>query len=90
MLYETFEAILRNPELYALADAIPKRARGRKRMFPEFMWLFFQAAVSECGSARQVEAELNDPRVSRWIRHTVKSQFPDDPSKHLPDSPMRR
>jgi hypothetical protein len=33
-----------------------KKARGRKRMFPEFMWLFFQAAVSECGSARQVEA----------------------------------
>lgn len=26
----------------------------------------------------------------RWIRHTVKSQFPDDPSKHLPDIPMRR
>lgn len=40
--------------------------------------------------ARKVEAQFADPRVWRFMRHTVKAIFPSDPSKWLPERPMRR
>jgi len=54
------------------------------------MWLVYLVLVSVWRSARQVEAELADPRVWRFMRHTVKGMFPEEPSMWLADRPMRR
>ncbi len=89
--YEALAAILSNPATYALAEAIPKQGRnGRRRLYPDYMWVFYEAAVSVCGTARQVAGELNDPLVWGWLRDLVEGLFPDDPSMHLPARPMRR
>jgi hypothetical protein len=52
------EAILRNPELYELAALIPQPSRekgGRRRDYPNFMYLAYEALISVYASARQVE-----------------------------------
>jgi hypothetical protein len=90
---ERLEALIANPELYALADAVPTTdpsAGGRPRQYPTFMWVLYDALLSVYGSARRVEAELAHPVVWRHLRGLVRSRFPDDPSRWLPDSPMRR
>ena len=89
--YEAFAAILSNPATHAEAKAIPKQGKyGRRRLYPDYMWVFYESAISVCGSARQVAGELNDPQVWGWIRDLVEGLFPDDPSMHLPAKPMRR
>lgn len=89
--YEALAAILRNPATYRLAEAIPKQGRnGRRRQYPDYMWVFYESAVSVCGTARQVAGELNDPQVWGWLRDLVEGLSPDDPSMHLPAKPMRR
>jgi hypothetical protein len=87
------EAIFRNPALYALSEAIPRPDRtagGRPGTYPPYMLLAFEAMISVYRSARGVETELADPLVWGFIRSTVTSVFPGDPSKHLPAEPMRR
>ena len=68
------EAILRNPETYRLADAIPPHipGEGRPRDFPDFMVIVYEALISVYGSARQVEAE---PRRA-GLRHEEKPTPP--------------
>ena len=46
--------------------------------------------LSVFGSARQVEAELSHPTVWGLLRDRVRRQFPNDPSRWLPATPMRR
>lgn len=87
------EAIFSNPALYELAGTIPKKrngSSGRRRLYPEYMWLAFEALVSVYESARQVEAELAHPLVWRLIRDIVQDRFRDQPEMHLPPQPMRR
>lgn len=65
------EAILANPELYALADSIPEPAPasgGRPRHYPAAAVVLYEALISVYGSARQVEAEVAHPVVWRLIR----------------------
>jgi hypothetical protein len=65
------EAILANPELYALAAEIPTTeltAGGRPRDYPAAAVVLFEALISVYGSARQVEAEIAHPVVWRLIR----------------------
>ena len=65
---ERVEAIAANPAIYQLAELIPAAdpARGgRRRQYPEHMWLICEALLSVYGSARQVEAELSHPVV--WV-----------------------
>ena len=82
------EAILRNPETYALADAIPDHqpGRGRPRHFPDFMVIVYEALISVYGSARQVEAELAHHLVWRLVQRLVKKRT----GIRLPGRPMRR
>lgn len=90
---ERVEAILTNPELYELANQIPpaKRERGgRRRTYPDYMLLVYEALVSVYRSARQVEAELKHPIVWNFMRKIVRKRFPEDGSKWLPAEPMRR
>jgi len=87
------EAILENPEIYRLAELIPHpspTSGGRKRHYPDYMLLVYEALVSVYGSARQVEAELSHRVVWAFMRRLVKDLFADDSSKHLPRRPMRR
>jgi hypothetical protein len=87
------EAILANPALYAVAQAIPRARKengGRSRHYPDYMLLLYEALVSVYLSARQVEAELAHPVLWRIIRKAMKSRFPDHPEMHLPRRPMRR
>ena len=87
------EAILENPEIYHLAELIPRPRRhsgGRQRHYPDYMLLVYEALVSVYGSARQVEAELSHPLVWGFMRRLVKDLFSDDDSKWLPRQPMRR
>src|SRR5215204_2497379 len=89
---ERVEAILGNPALYRLAEAIPRQDHprgGRPRLYAEFMWLVFEALISVYRSARAVEAELAHPLVWARLRRLVREQFPDDPAMWLPKRPMR-
>lgn len=90
---ERVEAILRNPAVYELAALIPEPDRsrgGRRRQYPVFMWIVYEALLSVYESARQVEAELAHPVVWSFVRSLVRERFPADPSQWLPESPMRR
>ena len=90
---ERVEAIVENPAIYQLAELIPtadERRGGRRRQYPEHMWLIYEALLSVFGSARQVDAELSHPTVWNLLRERVRSQFPKDPTRWLPAAPMRR
>lgn len=82
------EAILRNPETYRLADAIPPHipGEGRPRDYPDFMVIVYEALISVYGSARQVEAELSHRLVWRLIQRLVAKRT----GVRLPRRPMRR
>ena len=91
--FERLEAILRNPAIYELASLIPRPSAekgGRRRDFPDFMLLVYEALLSVYKSARQVEAELSHPVVWKFIRRIVKKMAPDDTSMHLSRRPMKR
>ncbi|MGI8757354.1 MAG: hypothetical protein ACR2MB_16160 [Acidimicrobiales bacterium] len=91
--FDRIDALVANPELYALADAVPladPSAGGRPRQYPVFMWLLFDALISVYGSARRVETELAHPIVWAHLRGLVRDQFPDDPERWLPAQPIRR
>jgi hypothetical protein len=86
---ERLEAILSSPEIHLLASAVPTPPRhvgGRPRLYPAFMAIVFEAAISVFGSARQVEAEMAHPTMWEWIRQRVFSEV----GLHLPSEPMRR
>ena len=90
---ERVEAILRNPAVYELAALVPEPDRsrgGRRRQYPVFMWIVYEALLSVYESARQVEAELAHPVVWAFVRRLVREQFAQDPSRWLPERPMRR
>lgn len=91
--FDRIDALLANPELYELADAVPEAdpsAGGRPRHYPTYMWLLFDALLSVYGSARRVEIELSHPIVWAHVRTAVRSRFPDEPERWLPSTPMRR
>jgi hypothetical protein len=91
--FDRIDALLANPELYELADAVPQAdpsAGGRPRHYPTYMWLLFDALLSVYGSARRVEIELSHPIVWSHIRSVVHDRFSDDPDRWLPETPMRR
>jgi len=87
-LLDRVEAVLRNPALYALAEAVPeqKAGGGRPRDYPPVMLLVFEALISVYGSARQVEAELGHPVIWDQVRRAVKQEADCE----LPTRPMRR
>ena len=90
---ERLEALVANPALFELADAVPEpdpSAGGRPRDFPVFMWLLFDALLSVYGSGRKVEAELAHPTVWQGLRRQVRHALPDRPELWLGDRPMRR
>ena len=90
---ERLEAIVTNPAIYRLAELIPLadlERGGRRRHYPEYMWLVYEALISVFRSARQVEAELAHPAVWGLLRRHVREVFPRDMSKWLPVTPMRR
>lgn len=69
------EVILANPELYALADAVPETdptAGGRPCDYPPVLAVLFETLISVYGSARQVEAEISHPAVWRMIRYGLR------------------
>ena len=83
------EAILANPEIYALGRLVPARARtagGRRASYPLFMLLVWEALISAWGSARQVEAELGHAFVWKLVRRRVLEHG----GVELPRKPMRR
>ena len=76
-----------------LAELVPEQdfsCGARKRDYPVFMWLVFDALLSVYGSARQVEAELAHLVVWDFVRRLVREQYPKDPGQWLPSRPMRR
>jgi hypothetical protein len=90
---ERLEALVANPALYELARLVPEQdpsSGGRRRLYPVFMWLLYDALLSVYGSARQVEVELAHPLVWRHLRSLVRHRLPNDPELWLPETPMRR
>jgi hypothetical protein len=90
---ERVEAILENRAIYELAALVPATDRtrgGRTRLYPTYARLLFDALLSVYGSARQVEAELSHPLVWDFCRERVRYRFPNDPSRWLPERPIRR
>ena len=91
--FDRIDALLANPALYELADAVPMpdpSAGGRPRHYPTFMWVLFDALLSVYGSARRVEVELAHPIIWNHIRTTIHQRFPNDPDRHVPVKPMKR
>lgn len=81
--------MLRNPETYALANAVPRPPKhhgGRPRAYPDFMVFVYEALISVYGSARQVEAELAHRLVWRLIQRQVTKRT----GVRLAGEPMRR
>ena len=90
---ERVEAILRNPAVYELGNIVPEvdQSRGgRRRLYPAFMLVVYEALITVYGSARQVEAELAHPVVWSLIRRIVGETLGSDPDRVLPAEPMRR
>jgi len=90
---ERLEALVSNPALYELAALVPQQdpsAGGRRRHYPAFMWLLFDALLSVYGSARRVEVELAHPLVWRHLCDLVRERFPEEPDHWLPETPIRR
>jgi hypothetical protein len=90
---ERLEALVANPELYALGEAVPEQDTsqgGRPRHYPRYMWVLFDALLSVYGSARRVEAELAHPIVWKALCGWIRDRFPAEPEMWLPDRPMRR
>ena len=90
---ERLEALVSNPALFELADAVPEpdpSVGGRPRLYPVFMWLLFDALLSVYGSGRKVEAELAHPTVWSRLRRHVRDAQPDRSDLWLPRRPMRR
>jgi hypothetical protein len=90
---ERVEALIANPALYELADLVPEQdptSGGRRRHYPVYMWLLYDALLSVYGSARQVEAEIAHPVLWEYMRDLIRQRFRDQPSNWLPDTPMRR
>jgi hypothetical protein len=91
--FERVEALLANPALYELAELIPDAdlsAGGRRRDYPTYMWLLYEALISVYGSARRVEAELAHPVVWRHVRAMAHRRHRGRTELQLPDRPMRR
>ncbi|MGQ0803512.1 MAG: hypothetical protein ACT4PI_06585 [Actinomycetota bacterium] len=90
---EQVEAILRNPAVYKLAELLPqppKQNGGRRRSYPDFMLLVYEALISVYRSARRVEAEISHPRVWSLMRDVVREMLPWAMSQWLPAQPMKR
>ena len=90
---ERVDAILANPATYELAAVLPEADYshgGRRRQFPAFMFIVFEALISVYGSARQVEAELSHPLVWQHVCRAIRRRFRDRPDLHLPETPIRR
>jgi hypothetical protein len=90
---ERLDAILANPATFELAEVLPEADHshgGRRRQYPAFMFIVFEALLSVYGSARQVEAELSHPLVWQHVRMAIRRRFPDQPDLQLPVTPMRR
>jgi hypothetical protein len=90
---ERLEAIIENPAIYQLAELIPPadpERGGRRRHYPAYMWLIYEALISVYRSARQVEAELAHPTVWQLLRDRTRRHVVSDPAKWLPAQPMRR
>jgi hypothetical protein len=90
---ERLESVIDNPAIYQLAELIPAvdpERGGRRRHYPAYMWLIYEALISVYRSARQVEAELAHPAVWRLLRDRTRRHYATDPSQWLPEQPMRR
>ena len=90
---ERLEALVANPALYELAGLVPGQdpsSGGRRRLYPVFMWLLYDALLSVYGSARQVEVELAHPLVWRHLQSLIRHRFPHVQALWLPEAPMRR
>jgi len=90
---ERLEALVANPALYELAKLVPEQqasSGGRRRHYPVYMWLLYDALLSVYGSARRVEVELAHPLVWKHLRSMIRERFVDEPHLWLPDTPMRR
>lgn len=90
---ERLEALVANPALYELAGLVPEQDRsigGRRRLYPVYMWVLYDALLSVYGSARQVEVELAHPLVWRHLCSLIRHRFPNDQTRWLPETPMRR
>jgi hypothetical protein len=90
---ERVAAVFSNPDLYALADGLVVRERmngGRPRVYPDYLVLGFSYLADIYQSARAAATELHEPYLWDYICGIVKEQFPDDPSKWLPEKPPCR
>lgn len=92
-LLEHLEALVANRVLYSLGERIPEQAPGsggRPRHYPGYMYILYAALVSVYTSTRKVETEFSHPHNWANLRRLVRERFPNDPSQHLPERPMRR
>ena len=90
---ERVEAIINNDAIYALAELVPDAdvtRGGRRRHYPTYMWIVYEALISVYASARKVDAELSHPVVWDFLRQAMRARFPHRPDQWLPAIPMRR
>ncbi len=92
-LFEYLEALVANPVLYNLGERIPDPAPergGRPRHYPGYAYVLYDALVSVYRSSRKVETEFGHRENWAYLCRLVRQRFPNEPSLHLPERPMRR
>lgn len=85
--------LLEDAAIWMLGEALPQPERshgGRPRHYPGWMYMVFDALIHEFGSAREAARELLDPELWALLRVAGERRYPNDTSKWLPETPMRR
>jgi hypothetical protein len=90
---EAIEAVFSNRGLYVLADGLVPRdptKGGRPQRYPDYLVLAVDALADIYTSLRAAATALHDSLIWDHVRQLVRDQFPDDPSKWLPEEPPSR
>ncbi|TKA01947.1 hypothetical protein [Actinacidiphila oryziradicis] len=86
-LWERLHDCAHNPDLYELAETLPKPDRiGRPRDYPDLAFLFFLTARSVLASARRTAAHLEDPEVWTILESGVRAALGPAEAARLPEA----
>lgn len=83
------EAVMRDPATYELAKLIPTSNHGgRPRLYPNWIFILYNALTARFQSAARVETELGHPRTWEFVRELARELMPVD--EQLTEKPVCR
>jgi len=85
-MLDALRAVVTDPDLFEVADAIPA---GRRRQ-ANWVYLTFGCGAATCGSQRRAAAILSSSSVIELLDSALEDAFPDDPARRWPQQPVTR